>query len=79
MSTIGFALGHRLATAQPAPTRSWIRQALLACGAISSLLYPTPGLGIVERVMIYSPLLWVAALSVALLRRPAERPEGQVQ
>jgi CubicO group peptidase (beta-lactamase class C family) len=31
---------------------------------------PTPGFGIVERVLIYSSMLWVAVLSVALLRRP---------
>jgi CubicO group peptidase (beta-lactamase class C family)/hypothetical membrane protein len=31
---------------------------------------PTPGLGIVERVDVYAPMLWVAVLAVALLRRP---------
>lgn len=30
---------------------------------------PTPWLGVVERVMIYAYLLWVAVLAVALLRR----------
>lgn len=30
---------------------------------------PTPWLGVVERVMIYSYLLWIAVLAVALLRR----------
>ena len=30
---------------------------------------PTPGFGIVERIDVYLSLLWVAALSVALLRR----------
>lgn len=30
---------------------------------------PTPWLGLVERVMIYSYLLWIAVLAVALLRR----------
>jgi hypothetical protein len=34
---------------------------------------PTPGLGILERAMTYSSLLWVAALALALLRRPAPR------
>jgi CubicO group peptidase (beta-lactamase class C family)/hypothetical membrane protein len=34
---------------------------------------PTAGLGIVERVGVYAWLLWVAALAVALLRRPAFR------
>jgi hypothetical membrane protein len=31
---------------------------------------PTPGLGIVERITIYSSMLWIVALAVALLRRP---------
>jgi hypothetical protein len=31
---------------------------------------PTPGLGIVERIDVYSCLLWIAVLSVALLRAP---------
>jgi hypothetical protein len=30
---------------------------------------PTPGLGVVERVDVYSSMLWLAVLSVALLRR----------
>jgi CubicO group peptidase (beta-lactamase class C family) len=31
---------------------------------------PTPGFGILERISIYSTLLWLAVLAVALLRRP---------
>jgi ABC-type transport system involved in cytochrome c biogenesis permease subunit len=31
---------------------------------------PTPGFGILERVNIYSSLLWTAVLATALLRRP---------
>lgn len=31
---------------------------------------PTLGLGIVERIDVYSCLLWIAVLSIALLRRP---------
>ena len=31
---------------------------------------PTPGFGIVERINIYSSLLWIAVLAVALLRHP---------
>lgn len=34
---------------------------------------PTPGFGIIERILIYSSLLWVTALAVALLRRPSNR------
>ena len=30
---------------------------------------PTPGFGIVERILIYSSLLWVAVFAIALLRR----------
>lgn len=30
---------------------------------------PTPGFGIIERILIYSSLVWVAVLAVALLRR----------
>ena len=31
---------------------------------------PTPGFGIVERILIYSSLLWIAVFAIALLRRP---------
>ena len=34
---------------------------------------PTPGFGIVERIDIYSSLLWIAVLAVVLLRRPIAR------
>src|SRR5688500_19237262 len=30
---------------------------------------PTPGFGIIERILVYSFLTWVAVLAVALLRR----------
>jgi hypothetical protein len=39
-------------------------------GALLAAGQPTPGFGIVERVLIYSSLLWVAVLAAALLRRP---------
>ena len=32
---------------------------------------PTPGLGIVERIDVYAAFLWVAVLSLALLRQPS--------
>jgi hypothetical membrane protein len=38
--------------------------ALLAIGQ------PTPGFGILERINIYSSLVWVAVLAIALLRHP---------
>ena len=31
---------------------------------------PTPGMGIVERICIYSAMLWIAVLGAALLRHP---------
>ena len=31
---------------------------------------PTPGLGIVERIDVYSALLWLAVLAIALIKRP---------
>jgi hypothetical protein len=38
-------------------------------GALLAADQPTPGFGIIERILIYSSLLWVAVLAVALLRR----------
>ena len=38
----------------------------------------TPGFGIVERVVIYASLLWVAVLAAALLRRPLLRGARRV-
>jgi hypothetical protein len=34
---------------------------------------PTPGFGIVERILVYSSMLWFAVLAAALLRRPPHR------
>jgi hypothetical protein len=31
---------------------------------------PTPSFGIIERILVYSSLLWIAVLAIALLRRP---------
>ena len=39
---------------------------------------PTPGFGIIERILVYSSLLWMAVLAVALLRRPSHRPRGSL-
>lgn len=39
---------------------------------------PTPGMGIVERIDVYSALLWIAVLSIALLRRPLSEPQQSV-
>jgi hypothetical protein len=38
-------------------------------GALLAADQPTPGFGIIERILIYTSLLWVAVLGVALLRR----------
>jgi len=38
---------------------------------------PTPGFGIVERILIYSSLLWMAVLAVALLRRAVTHTAGR--
>ena len=56
---------------------------LLTVGALGLVSVPygsrlaagqsTPGFGIVERVVIYASLLWVAVLAAALLRRPLRR------
>ena len=34
---------------------------------------PTPGFGIIERILIYSSMLWFGVLAVALLRRPSHQ------
>jgi CubicO group peptidase (beta-lactamase class C family) len=57
------------------------RKALLLCGILVSFALtasyvariaagrPNPGVGIIERVTVYSMMLWLAVLAVALLRR----------
>lgn len=39
---------------------------------------PTPGLGIIERIDVYSALLWLAVLGIALLRRPDTATKGSL-
>jgi len=55
---------------------------LIAFGALTATYaprlaagQPTPGMGIIERIDIYSALLWIAVLAIALLRHP-NAPEG---
>lgn len=57
--------------------------AMLICGAVvgrqvSSIAAgrPTPWMGLVERVSVYSPLLWIAILAAILLH--AQRTQAQV-
>jgi hypothetical membrane protein len=45
-------------------------------GARLAAQQPTPGMGIAERITIYSFLLWVAVLATALLRRPRFRDDA---
>jgi hypothetical membrane protein len=40
-------------------------------GARLAAQQPTPGFGIVERMLIYASVLWVAVLATALLRHPS--------
>ena len=56
---------------------------LLGCGAWTAVAAPkvsanepTPWLGVIERVLFASFLLWFAVLASALLRSPAEQPEA---
>jgi MYXO-CTERM domain-containing protein len=37
---------------------------------------PTPGVGIIERINVYSMMLWLAVLAVALLRRRSTADES---
>lgn len=52
---------------------------MLAAGGIVSTSIPaiaanqpTPWMGLVERISIWSPMIWIAVLAISLLRRPAE-------
>lgn len=72
-----FALGRRF--------RVYSFAALLTFAAFSALTVPyaarvaarqpTPGFGIVERIAVYSALIWIAVLAVALLRRRGTAPQ----
>ncbi len=56
---------------------------VIAFGALTALYAPrvaagqaTPGMGVLERIDVYSCMLWLALLAIALLRRPASRDGG---
>jgi CubicO group peptidase (beta-lactamase class C family)/hypothetical membrane protein len=73
MGFAGFALGKRFRTYSLATLVT-----VILFGALTGFYAPrlaaglqTPGLGIVERIDVYSAMLWVAVLGVALLRHPA--------
>jgi hypothetical membrane protein len=68
-----FALGRRFRR------YSLLTMLTLGVSGVLTFLYvpraaadlPTPGLGIAERINVYSMMLWVSVLAVALLRRSA--------
>lgn len=68
-----FALGKRFRVYSFATLLTVIVLGALSApyGARLAAGEPTPGFGIVERILIYSSLLWVAVLAVALWRRPS--------
>ena len=72
MGVAAFALGRRFRLYSLATLLT-----VVVFGALTGLYAsrlaagePTPGLGITERIDVYSALLWMAVLAVALLRRP---------
>ena len=70
-----FAFGRRFRVYSVATFLTMIVLGVLSApnGARLAAGLPTPGFGIVERINIYSSLLWIAVLAVALLRRPIAR------
>jgi CubicO group peptidase (beta-lactamase class C family) len=70
-----FALGKRFrvysfATIALVLVLGWVTSQFVATVAAGQ---PSPGLGVVERVMVYASVAWPGVLSVALLRRPSRR------
>jgi hypothetical protein len=75
-----FALGNRFRIYSFASLLT-----LIVFGALTSTFaarlaagQPTPGMGILERIDVYSALLWLAVLSIALLRRPQSEAQRQL-
>jgi CubicO group peptidase (beta-lactamase class C family) len=70
-----FALGNRFRVYSFATLLILIVFGALSApyGARLAAGQPTPGFGIVERILIYSSLAWVAVLAIALLRRQGTR------
>ena len=71
MSFGAFALGKRFRVYSFATIAS-----VLVFGALTATFatrvaagQPTPGLGVIERIDVYASMLWIAVLSIALLRR----------
>jgi hypothetical membrane protein len=76
-----FALGRRFRAYSFATLGTVILLGALSApfGARLAAGQPTPGFGIVERVLVYSSMLWIAVLGITLLRRPpaARRPRDR--
>lgn len=70
-----FALGKRFRIYSFATLATMIALGAVSgrYGALLAAGQPTPGFGIIERVLIYSSMLWFGVLAVALLRRPSRR------
>jgi hypothetical membrane protein len=65
-----FALGRQFRAWSLATALLYFVTSIATFGYVSRVAAgaPTPGLGLVERVMIYSYLLWIAVLAASLLR-----------
>lgn len=74
-----FALGGRFRAWSLATVLVYVATLIATFGYVSRVAAgaPTPGLGLVERVMIYSYLLWIAGLAAALLRRDRKGHESR--
>jgi hypothetical protein len=72
MGFAAFALGKRFRTYSLITLLTVVVFGTLAApsGARLAAGEPTPGFGIIERINIYASTLWIAVLSIALLRRP---------
>jgi CubicO group peptidase (beta-lactamase class C family) len=75
-----FALGKRFRIYSMATLLAMIAFGVITApyGARLAAGQPTPGLGLFERADIYSSLLWVAVLAIALLHRPESSGGGSV-
>ena len=73
-----FALGKRFRIYSFATLATMIALGALSgrYGAQLAAGEPTPGLGIIERILIYSSMLWFGVLAVTLLRHPPRREAG---
>ena len=73
-----FALGRRFRTYSFATLLAVIAFGALTAPYAAPLAagQPTPGFGILERIDVYSSMLWVAVLAVALLRHPVSSTQG---